>query len=87
MIYTASCLLDYPYFKEHYKAIAIQALNADQKSIEQINFARNLDQEATMFFITEKAKETILDSSQGTVRANLFCFNNISIYLIHKLIN
>ena len=40
LIYTASCLLDYPYFQEHYKAIAIQALNADQKSIEQINLIK-----------------------------------------------
>ena len=79
MIYTASCLLDYPYFKEYYKIIAIQALNADRKSIEQITFTGNLDQEATIFFITEEAKETIFDSSQGSVRANLFCSNTISI--------
>ena len=36
--YTTSCLLDYPYFKENYKLIAIdrsnqQALDADTKLI------------------------------------------------------
>ena len=46
--YTAGCLLDYPYFKEHYKMIAIdlikqQALDADQKAIQQINLTGNLD--------------------------------------------
>ena len=37
--YTAGCLLDYNYFKKHYKMIAInlikqQALEADQKAIQ-----------------------------------------------------
>ena len=46
--YTPGCLLDYPYFKEHYKLIAIdsskgQALNADPKAILQISFTGNLD--------------------------------------------
>ena len=73
--YTTGCLLDYNYFNEHYKMIAIdlrklQALDADLKGIQQINLNGNLDQEggAIMFFITEKAKETILDFSQGTVK-------------------
>ena len=47
-----------------------QAFDADLKAIQQINFAGNLDAEnnTTMFLITEEEKETILDSSQGTVR-------------------
>ena len=51
-----------------------QALDADPMLldtnwIQQINFAGNLYQvaDATMFFITEEAKEAILDFSQGTV--------------------
>ena len=38
--------------------------------MKQINFTRNLDQAVgeTKFFIIEKAKETILDFSQGTVK-------------------
>ena len=47
-----------------------QALDADPKAIQQINFTANLDREGnkTMFFITEEAKETTLDFSQGTVK-------------------
>ena len=45
-----------------------QALDADAKAIQQINFTGNLQQRATIFFITEEAKETVLDFSQGTVK-------------------
>ena len=46
--YTTGCLLDYSYFKDHYKMIAIdlskqQALDADPRAIQQINFTANLD--------------------------------------------
>ena len=58
--YTTGCLLDYSYFKDHYKLIAIdlskqQALDADPRAIQQINFAANLDRvgNKTMFFIIE----------------------------------
>ena len=47
-----------------------QALDVEPKLIQQINFTANLDQagNTTILFITEEAKETILDFSQGTVR-------------------
>ena len=47
-----------------------KALDADPKAIQQINFTENLDRagNTTMFFIIEKAKETVLDFSQGTVK-------------------
>ena len=47
-----------------------QALDADPKAIQQINFTANLDRagNTTMFFIIEEAKETMLDFSQGTVK-------------------
>ena len=40
-----------------------QALDANPGAIQQINFTVNLNQtgNTTMFFIIEKAKETILD--------------------------
>ena len=72
--YTTGCLLEYPYFKKH-KMTAIdlskqQALHADPKTIQQINFTGNQDwaENITMFFIIEEAKESKLDFSQGTVR-------------------
>ena len=68
-------MLDYPYFKENYKMIAIdlskqQALDADPRAIQQINFTANLDRAGNtrIFFILEEAKETVLDFSQGTVK-------------------
>ena len=73
--YTTGCLLDYPYFKENYKMIAIdlskqQALDADPRAIQQINFTANLDRAGNtkIYFILEEAKETVLDFSQGTVK-------------------
>ena len=63
-------MLDYPYFKENYKIIAIdlskqQAFDADPRAIQQINFTANLDRprNTTVFFIIEEAKETVLDFS------------------------
>ena len=46
--YTTDCSLDYPYFKNYCKMIAInlskqQALDADPKAIQQISFTANLD--------------------------------------------
>ena len=47
-----------------------QALDADPTAIQEINFTENLDRagNTTMFFITDEAKETVLDISQGTVK-------------------
>ena len=73
--YTTGCLLDYPYFKNHYKMIAIdlskqQALDADPRAIQQINFTANLDRAGNtrFYFILEEAKETVFEFSQGTVK-------------------
>ena len=61
--------LDYSYFKENYKIIAIDLskpheLDAGPWAIQQINFTANLDiaGNTTKFFIVEEAEETILDS-------------------------
>ena len=58
--YTIGCLLDYLYFKDYSKMIAIDLrkqlkLVADPEAIQQINFTGNLSQRggATVFFITE----------------------------------
>ena len=64
--YTTGCLLGYIYFKKCYRMIAIdlskqQALDADPKEIQQINFTANLDRvgNARVCFILEEAKETV----------------------------
>ena len=68
--YTAGCFLYYNCFIKHYKMIAIdlskqQALDADPKAIQQINFIGNIgsNNNMVMFFIIEEAKETVLDLS------------------------
>ena len=73
--YTTGCLLDYPYFVDTYKMIAVDlskqhALDADPRAIQQINFTANLDRAGNtrVYFILEEVKETILDFSQGTVK-------------------
>ena len=46
-----------------------QALDADSKTISQINFKANLirDGNAIFYFILEEAKETVFEFSQETV--------------------
>ena len=73
--YTIGCLLDYSYFADTYKMIAVdlskqQALDADTRAIQQINFTASLDRAGNtrVYFILEEAKETILDFSQGIVK-------------------
>ena len=73
--YTTGCLLGYSYFMDTYKMIAVdlskqQALDADPRAIQQINFTANLDRAGNtrFYFILEEAKEAILDFSQGAVK-------------------
>ena len=73
--YATGCLLDYPYFADTYKMIAVdlskqQALDTDPRASQQITFTANLDRTGNtrVYFILEDAKETILDFSQGTVK-------------------
>ena len=70
--YTTGNLLDYEYFKDHYKLIAIdlskqiELENPDLK--QQINFIGRLEENnATMFFIIEKKEETTFDFSENPV--------------------
>ena len=73
--YTTGCLLDYSYFKDSYKMIAVdlskqQALDADPRVIQKINFTANLDivGNTRIYFILAEAKETKRGFSQGTVK-------------------
>ena len=73
--YTTGCLLYYIYFKNYYKMTAVdlskqQALDADPKATQQINFTSNLDRarNTRLYFILEEAKETAFEFSQGTVK-------------------
>ena len=70
--YTTGNLLDYEYFKDHYKLIRldlrkqIELENPDLK--QQINFIGRLEENnATIFFIIEKKEETTFEFSQNSV--------------------
>ena len=69
--YTSDNLLDYDYFKKHYKLIAIdlskqQVLQENEDLIQQINFIGRLTEAANVLIIIEKKKEnTILEFSQN----------------------
>ena len=71
--YTIGNLLDYEYFKEHYKLIAIdlsKQIELENKYIkQQINFIGNLERDdgAVMFFIIEKSEETIIEFLQKII--------------------
>ena len=61
--YTTGCLLDYSCFADTYKMIAVdlskqQALDADPRAIQQINFTANLDiaGNTRVYFILEEER-------------------------------
>ena len=62
--YTTGNLLDFAYFKENYKLIAIDLSKKTKlKDPQQINFIgklKNQDHGATIFFIIEKQKKQLL---------------------------
>ena len=68
--YTTGNLLDYDYFKKHYKLITIdlskqQVLQENEDLIQQINFIGRLTEAANVFIIIEKKEHTILEFSQN----------------------
>ena len=67
--YATSCLLDYLYFKDNYRSIAVgkskqKALDADSKAIQQIVFqgivGGNDIEKIRIYTILEQSKETVL---------------------------
>ena len=65
---TTGNLLDYDYFKKHYKLIAIdlskqQLLQENEDLIQQINFIGRLENAANVFIIIEKKENTVLEFS------------------------
>ena len=71
--YTTGSLLDYDYFKKHYKLVAVdlskqKELDADPRAIQQIEFKYMLGTNSTIYWVLEKSKETILEFYKGTVK-------------------
>ena len=68
--YTTGNLLEYDYFKKHYKLIAIdlskqQVLQENEDLLQQINFIGKLEEAANIFIIIEKKETTILEFSKN----------------------
>ena len=75
--YTTGSLLDYAYFKDNYRLIAVdlskqKTLDADPRAIQQIVFQGVVGGENNtkirLYTILEKSKETILEFYKGTAR-------------------
>ena len=69
--YTNGNLLDFDYFKENHKLIAIDLTKKTKlKDPQQINFIGKLEKQdrgATIFFIIKKSEETTFNFSQNSV--------------------
>ena len=71
--YTKGSLLDFDYFKKHYRLVAVhlskqKELDADPRAIQQIEFKYMLGTDSTIYWVLEKSKETILEFYKGTVK-------------------
>ena len=71
--YATGSLLDFNYFKKHYKLVAVdlskqKELDGDPRAIQQIEFKYMLETNSTIYWILEKSKETILEFYKGTVK-------------------
>ena len=69
--FTTGNLLDFTYFKENYRLIAIDlSKQTNLKDPQQINFIGKLERQnnrATMFFIIEKSEEITFEFLQNSV--------------------
>ena len=71
--YTTRSLLDYDYFKKHYKLVAVdlskqKELDTDPRTIQQIEFKYMLETNSTIYWVLEKSKETMLEFYKRTVK-------------------
>ena len=71
--YTTGSLLDFNYFDKHYKLVAVdlskqKELDADPRTIQQIEFKYMIGMSSTIYWVLEKSKETILEFYNGTVK-------------------
>ena len=61
--YTTGSLLDYNYFKNHYKLVAVDLAQQKELAIKYM-----LGTDSTIYWVLEKSKETILEFYKGTVK-------------------
>ena len=83
--HTTGCLLYYAYFKNDFRLIAVdlskqKVLDADSRTIQQIIFTGQVEEEASVFYVLEKSKETILQFSKGTTKVLQVRINDWVLY-------
>ena len=71
--YTTESLLDYNYFKKHYKLVAVdlskqKELDADPRAIQKIEYKYMIGTNSTIYWVLEKSKETKLEFYKGTAQ-------------------
>ena len=75
--YATGCLLDYAYFKDNCRLIAVdlskrEALDSDPEAIQQIVFQGVVggvnNTKISLYTIFEKSKETVLEFYKGTAK-------------------
>ena len=71
--YATRCLLDYQYFKDHYQLICCDlskqaVLDADPRSIQQIEFYGSLTINSQVCTVSGKSKEAVLEFYEGTAK-------------------
>ena len=70
---TTESLFDFNCFDKHYKLVAVdlskeKELDADPRTIQQIELKYMLGTNSTIYWVLEKSKETILEFYKGTVK-------------------
>ena len=71
--YATGCLLDYKYFKNFYKLVAIdlskqKELDADPRAIQQIEFIGHVDDDTGIIAVLEQSKERVLEFYKATAK-------------------
>ena len=67
--YTTGNLLDFAYYKENYRLVAIDlSKQTNIKDPQEISFIEGQNNGVTMFSITERSEETTFDFSQNSVK-------------------
>ena len=71
--YTTGSLLDFNYFNEHYKLVAVdlskqKELDAEPRAIQQIEFKYMLQTDSTIYWVLKKSKGTLLEFYKGTAK-------------------
>ena len=71
--YTTGCLLDYQYFKNRYRLIAVdlskqKELDVDPRAMQQIEFYGTLKTNSQVCTVLEKSKEIILELCKRTAK-------------------